>query len=120
MFFSAKRVHVERAELFIDDKLMAVIVCGKGEPVDESIPPVETLLDFFNGMPLHRALLRCPVRVVIHTYDSGVPELCMAMVDTLTWDHVNASEYVVDVSVATKNGPVAKKMMYCTMFAGYM
>lgn len=120
LFFSVKRVHVERAELFIDEKPMAVIT-GKGEPVDSNVTPLtETSLDFFNGVPLHRALLRCPVRIVIHTFDDDVPELCMAVVDTLTWDHVQANEYVIDVTVASKAGPVEKKMMYTTMYAGYM
>jgi len=120
IFFSADKVHVEYAELFIDDMLMSVVVIGKGKPVSADIVPESCQLAFFGDIPLHRALLKCPVRVVIHTYDDGLPALCMQMVETLTWEAIDASELVVNVSVATRNGPVEKKMMYCTLYAGYL
>lgn len=118
MFFYAEAVHVERAELFINDMLMSVVVLGKGEPVDSSIPPQRVQLEFFDA-PLHRALLKCPVKIRIHTYDSGIPSITMEMVDTTTWERLDANEYVVDVSVSTARGRVGKKMVYCPMFAGY-
>ncbi len=119
MFFHVEKVNVEYAELFINDVLMAVCVLGKGVPVD--LPPVEQCaLDFFNGLPLHRALLACPVRVVIYTFDDATPSICMQMVDTLTWEMIGATELVVDVSVSTRAGAVGKRLVYCPQFAGYI
>lgn len=131
LFFAASGVHVERAEIRINNMLMSTAQIGKGEPM-AGPPPTQknpTEIDLFGGNPFHRGLLQCDVEITIYTYDNEIPTLMLRYAEpSITWSDIDCKigelpEYNCKVSVGVVKDGVhtirEMNLVYFQLFAAY-